>query len=253
MIEPSNIYKGDCLELMKDIPDGSVDCIICDLPYGITANKWDIVIPFDSLWEQYLRVAKQNAAILLFASQPFTSALVMSNVKLYRHEWIWIKNHGSNFLNTVREPMKEHESILMFSRGGWTYNRQLQERTGNGKDRVKYIYKDLPINTDNYRKGIIKARKFLGEKRVPSSYQKFNTEKGLHPTQKPVGLIQYLIRTYTNKGEVVLDNCMGSGTTCVAAIKENRKYIGMELNEKYFDIAKKRIDLEKSQPAFDFE
>lgn len=138
MIELNKIYNMDCLDGMKMIPDGSVDCIICDLPYQVTSNKWDTIIPFDELWTQYHRICKENAAICLFASQPFTSKLVMSNIDEYRHEWIWIKNRGSNFANTVREPFKEHESVLVFSKGKWTYNKQMQPRTGGGADRVKY-------------------------------------------------------------------------------------------------------------------
>ena len=151
MIELDKIYNEDCLEGMKRIPDGSVDAVICDLPYGTTANRWDAVIPFEPLWEQFHRVCKDNAAIVLFAGQPFTSALIMSNPKEFRHEWIWIKNRGSNFANTVREPMKEHEEIVVFSKGGWTYNPQMQKRTGGGEDRVKYDFNFVTQST-NYRK-----------------------------------------------------------------------------------------------------
>lgn len=232
---------GDCLELMKKIPDKTIDMILCDLPYGMTANKWDIAIPFDKLWLAYNRVIKDKGIIALHASQPFTSALVMSNPKMYKHEWIWIKNRGSNFANTVREPMKEHESVLIFSNGKWTYNKQMQERTGGGLERVKYSFENQTANSSNYRK-FDKPNKNQGEFRVPSSWQKFNVEVGLHPTQKPVPLLEYLIKTYTNEGDLVLDNCMGSGSTGVAALNLNRNFIGMELNEKYFNIAKERIE-----------
>lgn len=214
--------------------------VLCDLPYGLTANSWDSIIPLDKLWEQYDRVTKETAIIALNASQPFTSQLVMSNPKMFRHEWIWIKNRGSNFANTVREPMKEHESILIFSKGKWTYNKQMQERAAGGLSRIQYEFNHI-TESSNYRT-FAHTPKTQGALRVPSSYQKFNIEVGLHPTQKPVALCEYLIKTYTNEGETVLDNCMGSGTTGVAALNTNRNFIGIELNEKYFDIAKKRIE-----------
>lgn len=235
-----NLYNGDCLELMKDIPDKSIDMILCDLPYGTTSNKWDCVIPFDALWAEYNRVLKENGVVALTASQPFTSKLVCSNIEMFRHEWIWIKNRGSNFANTVREPMKEHESILIFSKGKWTYNKQMQERAESGKSRANYNVK-FETHSDNYREFETRDFNTLSELRVPSSWQKFNTETGLHPTQKPVALMEYLIKTYTNEGDVVLDNCMGSGTTGVASINLNRGFIGIELNKDYFDIASKRI------------
>ena len=224
---------------MQDIPDGSVDMVLCDLPYGTTQNKWDAVIPFEPLWEQYNRVSKSNAAIVLTASQPFSSKLVMSQAGLYRHEWIFIKNRGSNFANTVREPMKEHEQILVFSRGKWVYNKQMQQRTGGGLARVRYAF-NADQNSDNYGafNGYDRASTEL---RVPSSWQKFNVEVGLHPTQKPVALMEYLIRTYTNEGDLVLDNCMGSGTTGVACINTGRSFIGFEKDTDYFNIAHGRI------------
>ena len=251
MIEIDQIYNEDCLEGMKRIDDGSVDCIITDLPYGTTACQWDSVIPFEPLWEQYRRITKPNAAIVLFGSEPFSSALVMSNPKMFRHEWIWIKNRGSNFANTVREPFKEHEKILVFSQGGWTYNPQMQNRTGGGLERAKYNCK-FESHSENYRKFDVREKNQLTEKRVPSSWQKFNTETGLHPTQKPVDLLRYLIRTYTDTDNLVLDSCMGSGTTAIACLKEHRHFLGFELNKEYFDIAQRRIALERSQPTLDF-
>ena len=235
------LLHGDCLELMKEIPDGSVDMICADLPYGTTACKWDTVIPFEPLWAHYKRVIKPNGAIVLFGAQPFTSALVMSNPKMFRHEWIWIKNRGSNFANTVREPMKEHESCLVFSLGGWTYNKQMQERTGAGGDRVKYPVA-FQSKSENYRDFEGREHQKLPGLRVPSTWQKFSTEVGLHPTQKPVALLEYLIRTYTNEGEVVLDNCMGSGTTGVACLNTGRRFIGIEKDAGYFEIARNRIE-----------
>ena len=235
------LLHGDCLELMAQIPDGSVDMICCDLPYGTTACKWDSVIPFEPLWAHYKRVIKRNGAIVLTASQPFTSALVLSNPEWFRHEWIWIKNAGSNFANTVREPFKEHEQVLVFGAGGWTYNKQMQERADSGKSRVKTAVK-FEAGSDNYREFDRVETKIMPELRVPSSWQKFNRERGLHPTQKPVALMEYLIRTYTNEGETVLDNCMGSGTTGMACVNTGRNFIGIEKDDKYFAIAKHRIE-----------
>ena len=245
-MELDRIYNDDCLEGMKAIPSGSIDAVICDLPYGTTSNKWDSIIPLDQLWEAYDRVCKPNAAIVLTASQPFTSMLVMSNVKNFRHEWIWIKNRGSNFANTVREPFKEHEEVVVFSKGHWTYNKQMQPRTGGGTDRVRYGFNHVTQST-NYRTFTRPQNESAPELRVPSSWQKFNTETGLHPTQKPVELFRYLVRTYTNPNDVILDNCMGSGTTAIACIKEKRHFIGFELNKEYYDKACKRIQAEQSQ------
>lgn len=235
------LWHGDCLEEMKKIPDGSIDMILCDLPYGTTKCKWDTVIPFEPLWEQYLRLIKQNGVVALNTSQPFTSALLMSNPKMFKHEWIWIKNRGSNFANTVREPMKEHESVLIFSRGKWTYNRQMQERTGGGLNRSKYDVEHNNQNREAYNKFEGRKKHKISKLRVPSTWQKFNVEVGLHPTQKPVTLCEYLIKTYTNEGEKVLDNCMGAGTTGIACVNLKRQFIGIEKEQKYFDISKQRI------------
>ena len=237
-----DLYQGDCLEIMKAFPPSSVDMVLCDLPYGITSCKWDSVIPLPDLWKEYERITKPTAAIVLTASQPFTSALVMSKPEWFKHEWIWVKNRGSNFANTVREPMKEHESVLMFCRKTpWTYNKQMQERTGTGGDRVKYGVA-FQSKSENYREFEGRDHTMLPELRVPSSWQKYNTEVGMHPTQKPVGLMEYMIRTYTNEGETVLDNTMGSGTTGVASVNTGRNFIGIEKEEKYYLIAKKRIE-----------
>jgi site-specific DNA-methyltransferase (adenine-specific) len=233
------IKQCNCMETMKLIPDNYVDMVLCDLPYGTTSNKWDSILPLDKLWQQYKRICKDHAIIALTASQPFTSMVVMSNLEMYKHEWIWIKNRGSNFANTVREPMKEHESVLIFSKGKWTYNKQMQERTGSGLSRMKYDFNTV-TKSENYRE-FERPPSGGGELRVPSSWQKFNTEVGLHPTQKPVALFEYLIKTYTNEGDVVLDNCAGSFTSGVACINLNRKYIGYELDEKYFEIGKNRL------------
>lgn len=245
-MELDRIYLGDCLELMKEIPAGTVDCVICDLPYQMTSNKWDVLIPMDKLWEEYDRVCKDNAMICLFGSQPFSSMLVMSNVEMFRHEWIWIKNRGSNFANTIREPMKEHEHILCFSKGKWTYRKQMQERNGSGLERSRYNVKYKSKST-NYREFTDRDENMLRELRVPSSCQKFNTEVGLHPTQKPVDLVRYLIRTYSDENDTILDNCSGSGTTAIAAYREKRHFICMEKDEKYWELSCKRLTDEQRQ------
>jgi len=249
MLETNKIYQGDCLELMKQIEDKSVDMILCDLPYGTTACKWDTIIPFDKLWEQYERIIKPNGAIVLTSSQPFTSALVMSNPKLFKYEWIWQKAVGSNFAALKYQPMKEHENILVFGKGTTIYNPIKEERKGSGKQRQKagYANSKATAKTGQFIGGIMDATKRTNdydELRYPSSIQYFNNrdkDRGMHPTQKPVALFEYLIKTYTNEGDLVLDNCIGSGTTAIACIKANRRFIGMELEQKYVDIANKRI------------
>jgi site-specific DNA-methyltransferase (adenine-specific) len=238
-----DLRPGDCLDVMAELAPASVDLILCDLPYGTTACKWDSVIPFEPLWAQYRRIAKPNAAIVLTASQPFTSALVLSNPSEFRHEWIWKKNSGPNFAAVKYQPMKEHESVLVFSRETPTYNPIKQERAPSGKERVKTPVKSNSTGAGEVY-GNIKAgvHTMLDELRYPSSVQPFNRERGLHPTQKPVALMEYLIRTYTNEGETVLDNCMGSGTTGVACANTGRNFIGIERDPGYFDIARKRIE-----------
>ena len=233
------LLKGDCLEWMTKFPDKSIDMILCDLPYGTTSNKWDSIIPLDKLWEHYKRICKDTAIIALTASQPFTSMLVASNFEMYKHEWIWIKNRGSNFANTVREPMKEHESVIIFSKGKWTYNKQMQERTGAGLARMKYDFNTI-TKSENYRE-FERPPSGGGELRVPSSWQKFNTEVGLHPTQKPVALFEYLIKTYTNENNIVLDNASGSCTTAIACKNLNRRWICIEKELEYCDKSVKRI------------
>jgi site-specific DNA-methyltransferase (adenine-specific) len=241
------LHLGDCLEIMKQIPDGSVDAIICDLPYGTTACKWDSVIPFEPLWEQYKRIIKDNGAIILFGSQPFTSALVMSNLKWFKYEWIWEKAVGSNFATVKYQPMKEHENILVFSNGRHNYYPIMQQRKGAGLKRVLSPYHTNSISKGEVYNNIVKnnAEQEYTELRNPSSVQFFNNRestRGLHPTQKPVALMEYLIKTYTNEGDTVLDNCMGSGTTGVACKNLNRNFIGIEKDEAYFEIARKRIN-----------
>ena len=237
-----DLRHGDCLEVMKDIPDKSIDMILCDLPYGTTACKWDVVIPFELLWEQYNRIIKENGAIVLFGSEPFSSLLVTSNLRAYKHDWVWQKNAGSNFGCVKFQPMREHEQILVFCNGKLRYFPIMQERAESGKARVKTPVRyntKTDVYADSLHKEVISKRPDL---RYPSSIQKFNRERGLHPTQKPVELLEYLIKTYTNEEETVLDNCMGSGSTGVACKNTNRNFIGIELDEKYFNIAKERIN-----------
>ena len=226
---------GDCLERMKEIPDGSVDMILCDLPYGTTKNKWDSVIPFDALWAEYRRVTKPNAAIVLTASQPFTTALAASNLRWLKYSWVWEKSAATGHVHAKRMPMKLHEDVLVFSEKTPTYNPQgLQpfnktvRRGSNGSN----WHTAAHGNKENFQEFTNYPRSIL---RVP------HESKRVHPTQKPVALMEYLIRTYTNEGETVLDNCMGSGTTGVACANTGRKFIGIEMDEKYFDIAKNRI------------
>jgi site-specific DNA-methyltransferase (adenine-specific) len=238
------LHLGDCLEIMKQIPDGSVDAIICDLPYGTTACKWDSVIPFEPLWEQYKQIVKDNGAVVLFGSQPFTSALIMSNTKWFKHEWIWFKNVPTGMANSAYSPMKYHENILVFCDGKVkTFNKQLEPREGKGKDCYNYEH----YCGDSNHVKMEKVKKFYDPNFVnPSSVLLFNSvpnrKNKLHPTQKPVALVEYLIKTYTNEGDTVLDNCMGSGTTGVACKNLNRNFIGIEKDEAYFEIARKRIN-----------
>jgi len=241
MLEINKIYNMDCLEGMKYIPDKSIDMILCDLPYGITQCKWDSIIPLELLWEQYKRIIKNNGIIALTASQPFTSILIMSNIKMFKHEWIWEKDGGSNFGNISREPMKEHEHIIIFSNGGWIYNPIKEERVGSRRGKITKSMRPIG-DSECYNKFNNPGEWIVPELRNPRSIQCFIRERGLHPTQKPVALFEYLIKTYTNKGGVILDNCIGSGTTAIACINTERNYIGFELEEKYYKICLDRID-----------
>ena len=231
----ASIKQGDCLELMKEIPDKSIDMVLCDLPYGTTKNKWDSVIPLNKLWKQYERIIKDNGAIVLFSQMPFSAELVHSNLKLFKYEWIWQKDNGTGFLNAKKMPLKIHENILVFYKKLPLYNPQM--RTGFKPYKCKQGRHST--NYGAYEQGHITESN--GE-RYPIDIIKFKKDSGLHPTQKPVELLEYLIKTYTNEGETVLDNCMGSGSTGIACINTNRNFIGYELNEKYFKIAEKRIN-----------
>ena len=240
-----DLRQGDCLELMKDIPDGSVDLVLTDPPYGTTACKWDSVIPFEPMWAELKRIIKPNGAIVLFGSEPFSSALRMSNIKNYKYDWIWEKNRGSNFTLVKYQPMKEHENISVFSKKTHLYYPIKEVRKGSGKSRIMRKYNNSKgSNITGIKQSITKTQG--QELRFPSSIQKFNTtEIGIsrfHLTQKPVALLEYLIKTYTQEGETVLDFTMGSGSTGVACVNTNRNFIGIELDENYFEIAKKRIE-----------
>lgn len=235
------LYHGDCLDILPTLPAASVDLILCDPPYGITSAGFDCEIDLRRLWPQLWRIAKPHCPVVLTAAQPFSSVVTVSQIEHFKHEWVWIKNAGSNFANTMREPMKEHESVLVFSRNPWTYNRQMQERTGGGAERVKTPVQ-FQTKSENYREFDNRPHKMMPELRVPSSWQKFNRERGLHPQQKPVDLFRYLIRTYSNPGMTVIDFSCGSGTTAIAAIRECRKFICIERERRFFDVAQKRID-----------
>ena len=245
-MELNTIYNEDCLDGMKRIPDKSVDMILCDLPYGTTANKWDSIILFEPLWEQYERVIKDNGAIVLTGSQPFTIDLINSNRKIFRYEWIWEKTKGGAFANANRMPMKRHENVLVFYKKQPTYNPQKTRAPEHLIDKRKTINNSTSVKNYTYT-GIKPIRKKDDGTRFPISVIRVNSETGLHPTQKPVPLFEYLIKTYTNKGETVLDNCMGSGTTAIACLNTDRQYIGFELDEDYYNIANERIESHEQQ------
>ena len=239
-----NLMQGDCLERMKEIPDGSVDMVLTDPPYGTTACKWDSVIPFEPMWEQLKRVTKENGAIVMTASQPFTSALVMSNVKMFKCDWVWQKPQGTGHLNAKRMPMRDKEEIVVFYAKQCTYNPQMTKGTPY-KSKAGDPSKSSSM-TESYGTYTNKRSNNLGQ-RYPKQVQQFAVvgRGSLHPTQKPIALMEYLIKTYTNEKETVLDFTMGSGTTGVAAKNLNRDFIGIELDAAYFNIAKGRINGQK--------
>jgi len=245
-------HLGDCLEVMKDIPDKSIDFICTDLPYGTTACKWDTIIPFVPLWKEYNRIIKKNGAIALFGSEPFSSALRMSNIKNYKYDWIWEKNRGGNFALVKYQPMKEHEIISIFSNNTHKYYPIKQERKGKGLERINGKFNSS--KGSNIATGVKKTIcTTQGEKlRQPSSIQKFNTtEKGvkrIHPTQKPVALIEYLIKTYSNENEIVLDSTAGSFTLAEACINTKRNYIVIEKDPIEFKKGSDRIKKYKAIP-----
>lgn len=230
------IDNCDCLEGMKEIPDGSVDMVLCDLPYGTTACKWDTVIPFAPLWEQYKRVTKKEAALVLFCSEPFTSQLVQSNLRDFKYKWIWQKEQGVNPLLAKKQPLNDIEEICVFYRKQCLYTPQFSAGSPYKITRDRKP-RNCEVNGHEFRETTTENTGFRYPKRVLT----FHRETGLHPTQKPVALCEYLIKTYTDPGGVVLDNCMGSGTTAVACVRTGRNYIGFELSKEYHAIATQRV------------
>jgi site-specific DNA-methyltransferase (adenine-specific) len=245
-----DLYKGDCLEVMKSIPDGSIDAIITDPPYGTTACKWDSVIDFDLMWEQLNRIIKPNGAIVLFGSEPFSSALRMSNIKNYKYDWIWHKNNTSGFALARKQPMRNHENISVFYSKQCTYNYIKEPRDMSELSKKRMNYNFTSTKGQNQQQNGIKKVQFIPEDKnlsYPKTIKYFknianNHKDRVHPTQKPVAIMEYLIKTYTNEKETVLDFTMGSGSTGVAAKNLNRSFIGIEKDENYFNIAKDRIN-----------
>ena len=243
------LFNEDCLKVMKDLEDKSIDMILCDLPYGTTKNSWDIIIPFEPLWECYNRVIKDNGAIVLFSQMPFTAQLIMSNLGMFRYEWIIEKTKATGFLNSKKMPMKSHENVCVFYRNLCKYNPQKTDGHNPAHFYTKHNdhsscygkVKDVSGggNTDRFPRDVIKFKK--------------DTQKSkLHPTQKPVEMLEYIINTYTDRGMTVLDNCMGSGSTGVACLGTGRKFIGIEMNEEYFDICVSRMKEEENRNKFTF-
>ena len=244
----NQIINADCFDILRELPDKSIDCIICDLPYGTTACSWDIVIPFDKLWEQYKRIRKDNTPIVLFGSEPFSTYLRMSNIKEFKYDWIWDKMKGRQPYLAKIQPMKSHENISVFAKNKTVYNPQIElAKKENMRDRTKNYNKGCCNSIWGEQKKYHKnndLENFRYPKTIISISGQSNEihHKRLHPTQKPVALLEYLIKTYTNEGETVLDFTMGSGSTGVACKNLNRKFIGIELDKKYFEIAEKRIN-----------
>lgn len=237
-LDKNIIYNKDCIDGMKELPDKSIDMILCDLPYGTTQCKWDVIIPFDKLWEQYERIIKDNGAIVLTSAQPFTSLLIASNLKLYKYNWVWEKSKATGYLNSKKRPMVAHEDILVFAKRQTLYNPQMVEGEPYFKGKAL-----RPTNVYGSQKETLVENK--DGLRYPRTVQYFKTSesegKVLHPTQKPISLFEYLIKTYTNEGELVLDNCMGSGTTAIACQNLGRNFIGYEKDIEYFNIINERL------------
>lgn len=240
-----NLYKGCCLEIMPTIPDKSIDMILCDLPYGTTACKWDVIIPFEPLWKEYKRIIKDRGCIALFGSEPFSSYLRMSNIKQFKYDWIWNKSNPANIALSKIQPLKYHEIISIFNSG--FYYPQMIKRDKLGTKRLQnknstIKFSSSKIQSDKDFKKEYNINKYDEFFKMPSSVLLFKVERGKrHPTQKPVALLEYLIKTYTLENETILDNCMGSGSTGVACVNTNRNFIGIEKEENYFNIAEKRI------------
>ena len=245
-IDKIKLLQGDCLELRKDIPDKSIDLILCDLPYGKTNCKWDIIIPFEPLWEQYKRIIKDSRAILLFGSEPFSSHLRLSNIKEYKYDIIWQKTQPTGHLNVKYQPLKSYENISVFYKKPPTYNPQ--KSYNNSRKTTTLQAKINCVKRENERDNIYKTqnidncRGYDSTERYPKDVICFAKDKtGMHPTQKPTALLEYLIKTYTNENDIVLDSCMGSGSTGEACLNSNRKFLGIEICENYYNTAVKRL------------
>ena len=254
-VSGSTFVNADCFDVFPSIPDKSIDAIICDLPYGTTQNKWDSILPLDKLWEQYNRVLKENGVIVLFSSQPFTSALVMNNPKLFKYEWIWEKAVGSNFAVAKYQPLKEHENILVFSKGKTIYNPIKEERKGSGKARLKNGYKSNGTSTEVYG-GLQSNRmgKEYEDLKYPSSVQYFNNrdkDRGMHPTQKPIALYKWCLHRFASVGYKILDTHLGSQSSRISAYKAGLDFTGYELDSEYFEQGNARFNefVSKYAPA----
>ena len=258
-IELNSIYNEDCLEGMKRIPDKSVDMILCDLPYGTTNAKWDSVLPLEVLWEQYERVIKDNGAIVLTAAQPFTTTIIAHKQELFRYVWYWKKNRVTGFANAKKQPLRHIEDIVVFYKKRPTYNPQglveINKTVKNGKSvGGETLRRDIEESSGKGNLRTAGAEYVQQYTNYPRQLLEVKSAvKTIHPTQKPVALFEYLVKTYTNEGETVLDNCMGSGTTAIACLNTNRNFIGFELDKGYFDIANERIDKHKQKNEVDFE
>jgi len=247
-----DLRMGDCLEILPTLADKSVDAIITDLPYGTTACKWDVVIPFAPMWEQVKRLCK--GVFVTTASQPFTSVLIMSALDMFRHEWAWDKDQGGNFANAKNQPLKTHENVVVFSKNGHTYNPIMTKADAN---KIRPVKDGALVNVTGMTQK--HSADYNPELRYPKSVLPFSANMAecnklnrVHPTQKPVALYEYLIKTYTNAGDTVLDFCMGSGTTGVACVKTGRNFIGIEKQRDYFEIAERRIDEAQMQTVMEF-
>tara|TARA_R110000782_G_scaffold179828_1_gene270416 strand:- start:7 stop:732 length:726 start_codon:yes stop_codon:yes gene_type:complete len=238
-----DLILGDCLIEMQNIPNKSIDAIICDLPYGTTACKWDSVIPFNELWGQYKRIIKDNGAVVLFGAEPFSSALRMSNIKMFRYDIIWEKSHARGFLNAWKQPMRKHENISLFYKRQSTYNPILKDKDPKNIRPISKRSRSTQFNGGEFSNEAIK-RKCPNDKSMPDSILKYNSKVTpiQHPTQKPLDLLEYLVKTYTNENDTILDNTMGSGTTGLACKNLNRNFIGIEKDPQYYAVAVARVD-----------
>jgi len=255
-----NLYNADCLEKMKDIPDKSIDMILCDLPYGTTSCRWDTVIDFNLLWDQYKRIIKNNASVVLFGQEPFSSNLRISNLKMYKYDWVWKKSNASNIAQANKQPMRYHELISVFYKKQPTYNKQMIPRSKNGHKAMTWQQKSGKpfVNRTSKQTGLkyieVDAYKYNPNLKNPSSVLEFNSLRptskefvSWHATQKPVALLEHLIKTYTDPGQLILDNCMGSGSTAIASMNLKRKFIGIEKDQEIYEKALQRIEEHQKQ------